>query len=214
MQDTFHRNIESILDVLDELEWETRHYLQNPQAPVHGVPGEPAPEIPRAPVATGVDLRFDLGEEALQNHRNPPCIIWTLGSVFLTKRVERRVPNARLPGATPRLSRQQPKSFKTASSLVCAYIFGADDPKESNPRRKTVRGTEKLKVPLLWAIHHHWHGVVAITESTWVEVPGQQIAGYAFVVKFRVDLALLRPEQRVAVVTAAPTSTEIETPPT
>jgi hypothetical protein len=211
--DTYHRKITSILDVLDELEWETRHYLQNPQAPVHGVPGEPPPAVPRAPVQTGVELRFDMGREALERHFEPPIIIWTLGNTNLAKKVERRIPNPRIPGAAPRLERQQPKSFKTAAELITAYVYGAPDPKESNPRRKSVRGTERLKVALLYAIHAHWHGVVAIEGPGWQEVPGASVQGYAYVIPFRVDLALLRPEQGLAVVREVEASHEIETPP-
>jgi len=212
--DNFHRPIASILDVLDELEAETRHYLQNPAYPVHGVPGEPVPAVPRAPTQDGINLRCLMGEEYREGHQDPPVIIWTLGDVNLTRKVERRTPRPRLRGAALRPQRQQPKAFRKAGTQVTAHLLGSLDQKESNPRRKSVRGTERLLVSLLWALHAHWHGVIHLETGRWTEVPGATIRSYGFMLPFRVDLALLRPEQGLTVVRGIETTHEIETPPT
>lgn len=197
-EDNFHAPIASILDVIDELQKETTFYLQNPTAPVHGVPGEPPPKPPVAPVESGTNLRFEMGEEALSQHIDPPFIIWTLGDVNLaSKKAERRDDNRRLfTQPVPRRdARLRPMTYKTAAQLVTAWCFGAHDSKETNPRRKTVRGSEKLMCALTWAIHHHWHGIVSLEGVRWVEIAGRTAMGYAYVIPFRVELALIRPEQ-------------------
>lgn len=183
-----NRQINSLTEVLDELEKTIRYALQNPGF-VEGLGPDEPPPIPAAPVTDGTDVQFFLGEVKNFAHMSRPYLVWTLGDTRQAGGQHR---------GTPLPNLQNPRPFKKALDLIQCTMYGASigQPCQGNDepwKRGTVRGCEILRWCYWWALREHWGGNVTFERENWIEVSGNNQTGYAWASSFRVPMSQMRP---------------------
>jgi len=174
-----NRPLRGLLDFLAEMERTITYALQFEFTDSEGLePDAPLPQL-EAPNAGGVNIQFGLGELSNYEHFARPYIVWTLG-------------DTKQRGALHRGSRGivNPRPFKQTLDLVTCTMYGANI---DNSDRGTVTGCERLRWCFYWALREHWGGDPEFEREGWLEVPGNNQVGYAFVSAVRVPFSQMRP---------------------